>query len=197
MVVVASDRSDAGALALARERGIAAEHIEPGEKSLRGLLGHHRVDMIVLAGYLRLIPETIVREYPGRILNVHPALLPAFGGMGMYGERVHRAVLASGARVSGATVHFVDEAYDRGTIIAQWPVPVFPDDTPHVLAARVLRAEHRLLPRVVDAVAAGRLRLIDGKVRGSSASGTEHAAFLLESVDDATLAAAIESSLAC
>jgi folate-dependent phosphoribosylglycinamide formyltransferase PurN len=93
------------------------------------------------------------------MLNVHPALLPAFGGAGMYGARVHRAVLASGARVSGPTVHFVDEHYDRGAIVAQWPVPVRSDDTADSLAARVLAAEHRLLPRAVAHLAAGRVRL--------------------------------------
>jgi folate-dependent phosphoribosylglycinamide formyltransferase PurN len=100
------------------------------------------------------------------MLNVHPALLPAFGGPGMYGLRVHQAVIASGARLSGPTVHFVDEAYDRGEIAAQWPVPVRFDDTPERLAARVLAAEHRLLPRTVAHVARGALALgEDGRVR--------------------------------
>src|SRR5437773_452015 len=84
-----------------------------------------------------------------RVINIHPALLPAFGGSGMYGRRVHQAVLASGVALTGATVHYVDEEYDRGPIIAQWPVPVRPDDTPETLAARVLAVEHRLLPQVV------------------------------------------------
>jgi formyltetrahydrofolate-dependent phosphoribosylglycinamide formyltransferase len=198
VVLVASDRADAGALELAGQRGIATEHLVPGdERSLAETLSRHRAELIVLAGYLRLVPESIVRAYPGRILNVHPALLPAFGGVGMYGERVHRAVLASGSRVSGVTVHFVDESYDRGAIAAQWPVPVFPDDTPHALAARVLRAEHRLLPRVVDAVAAGRLRLIDGHAVGFASRGTPDAAFLLSAADDAALSGAMDSALAC
>ena len=101
------------------------------------------------------------------MLNVHPALLPAFGGPGMYGTRVHEAVLAHGAKLSGVTVHFVDEQYDRGAIAAQWPVRVFPTDTAAALAARVLRAEHQLLPRVVEAVARGSLVLAaDGHVSG-------------------------------
>ena len=91
----------------------------------------------------------------GRMLNIHPALLPAFGGPGMYGLRVHRAVIDSGARVSGATVHLVDDRYDEGRILAQWPVPVFSDDSPEALAARVLAVEHRLLPATVLAVASG------------------------------------------
>jgi phosphoribosylglycinamide formyltransferase-1 len=198
VVLVASDRADGGALGLARERGIAAEQLVPGdERSLADTLARHGAGLIVLAGYLRLVPGSIVRAHPGRILNVHPALLPAFGGVGMYGERVHQAVLASGARVSGVTVHFVDESYDRGPIVAQWPVPVFPDDTPHALAARALRAEHRLLPRVVDAVAAGRVRLVDGRAVGFASRGTSDAAFLLSAADDAALSVSLDSALAC
>jgi folate-dependent phosphoribosylglycinamide formyltransferase PurN len=105
----------------------------------------------------------VISAVQGRVLNVHPALLPAFGGPGMYGHRVHEAVLRSGARLSGATVHLVDDQYDHGAILAQWPVPVLAGDTPDTLAARVLKTEHRLLPAVVRAVCrdqagAGRLR---------------------------------------
>ena len=96
--------------------------------------------------------EEVVERYAGRILNIHPALLPAFGGQGMYGVRVHQAVLAAGAEVSGATVHYVDEEYDTGTIVAQCPVPVLPEDDAEALAARVLKVEHRLYPAVVDHV---------------------------------------------
>ena len=127
------------------------------------------------------------------MLNVHPALLPAFGGKGLYGTRVHRAVLDVGARVSGATVHFVDAHYDRGPIAAQWPVPVLDGDTPETLAARVLRIEHLLLPRVVDAVARGVIRLADdGRVLGGFAPPS-HAAFDLHALDDATLASRIDA----
>lgn len=108
------------------------------------------VDVILLSGYLRLLPAEVVRRYRGRILNIHPALLPAFGGKGMYGMNVHRAVVESGARESGATVHFVTEAYDDGDVLAQGRVPVVAGDTPEDLAARVLRVEHRLYPRAVD-----------------------------------------------
>jgi phosphoribosylglycinamide formyltransferase-1 len=118
-------------------------------------LERHRIELVVLAGFLQLVPLEVVERYRRRMVNVHPALLPAFGGAGMYGMRVHRAVVAAGARVSGATVHYVDEEYDSGTIIAQWPVPVLPGDTPEALAARVLRVEHRLLPLVVEALARG------------------------------------------
>ena len=104
---------------------------------------------MVLAGYLKLVPPSVVARFRGRMINIHPALLPDFGGPGMYGHHVHEAVLASGAKESGATVHFVDDAFDRGAIIAQERVRVEPGDTPDTLAARVLEAEHRLLPRVV------------------------------------------------
>jgi len=113
------------------------------------------VELVVLAGYLRLIPQEVVRTYRGRMINIHPALLPSFGGQGLYGRRVHEAVLATGCRVTGVTVHFVSEEYDRGPIVAQWPVPVFEDDDVPALAARVLRVEHRLLPSVVHVVARG------------------------------------------
>jgi folate-dependent phosphoribosylglycinamide formyltransferase PurN len=106
-------------------------------------------DLVVLAGYLKLVPPPVVARFRSRMINIHPALLPAHGGPGMYGQRVHEAVLASGAAESGVTVHYVDEHYDRGPIIAQARVPVRPGDTPESLAARVLEAEHQLLPRVV------------------------------------------------
>jgi folate-dependent phosphoribosylglycinamide formyltransferase PurN len=132
-------------------------------------LAHHRVDLLVLAGYLKLVPAAVIARYRDRILNVHPALLPAFGGRGMYGHRVHEAVLASGARESGATVHLVDEVYDRGAILAQGRVPVLPDDTPDRLAARVLAVEHRLLPAaVLAAAAAGRAVPLSETVESSS-----------------------------
>src|SRR5205807_2164795 len=121
----------------------------------------------VLAGYLQRIPPAVVARFRLRLINIHPALLPAFGGPGMYGRRVHEAVLASGAPISGATVHYVDEEYDRGPIIAQWPVPVRAGDTPESLAARVLEVEHRLLPRVVLelALADSLLALVPGSAR--------------------------------
>jgi phosphoribosylglycinamide formyltransferase 1 len=111
------------------------------------------VGLVVLAGYMHLVPAALVRLFHGPMLNIHPALLPAFGGQGLYGMRVHQAVIASGARVSGVTVHLVDDRYDTGPIVAQWPVPVLIGDTPEALAARVLQVEHRLLPAVVEAFA--------------------------------------------
>jgi formyltetrahydrofolate-dependent phosphoribosylglycinamide formyltransferase len=126
------------------EEAVATDTIE--------LLEQHDIEVIFLCGYLRKIPSQVVERFPRRILNVHPALLPAFGGRGMYGINVHRAVIDSGARISGSTIHYVDEQYDNGTIVAQWPVPVKPADTPEELAARVLETEHRLYPIAADHV---------------------------------------------
>jgi phosphoribosylglycinamide formyltransferase 1 len=106
--------------------------------------------VIALAGYLRLVPAPVVTRYRGRIVNIHPGILPEFGGPGMYGLRVHRAVLDSGAHLTAATVHHVDERYDEGEMIAVWPVAVQSDDTPETLAARVLRVEHRLYPLALE-----------------------------------------------
>ena len=126
---------------------------------LRSLLRGFDADLVVLAGYLRLVPPAVVRDWRGRMLNIHPALLPAFGGEGMYGRRVHEAVLEAGVSETGVTVHLVDEEYDRGPIVAQRRVPVRPGDDAARLAARVLEQEHRLLPDVVEAVADGSCRL--------------------------------------
>jgi formyltetrahydrofolate-dependent phosphoribosylglycinamide formyltransferase len=170
VALVVSDRADAYALERARARGIATMHLprSAAEDALEQLLAAHGTDLVALAGYLRLIPAPVVRRWAGRMLNVHPSLLPSFGGHGMYGHRVHEAVLASGTRLSGATVHFVNEQFDRGAIIAQWPVPVRSDDTADALAERVLRVEHRLYPWCVAAVARGTVRLgDDGRVHGT------------------------------
>ena len=146
---VISSRADAGALERARRASVPTAVLrDPGDPAeLLAALGD--AQLVVLAGYLKLVPAAVVSRFRGRMINIHPALLPEFGGPGMYGQRVHDAVLASGATESGATVHIVDEEFDRGKIIAQERVPVRPGDTPDSLAARVLEAEHRLLPRVV------------------------------------------------
>jgi len=146
---VISNKADAGALERARQAGIPAVVLhDPGDpRELLAALAD--AELVVLAGYLRLVPAPVVAQFPRRLINIHPALLPAFGGPGMYGRRVHEAVLASGAAQAGATVHYVDEQYDRGPIIAQQTVPVRPDDTPETLAERVLAVEHELLPHVV------------------------------------------------
>lgn len=159
VVVVVSNRPDAPALERAAARGLPTivlrDATDPAE--WLGVLERHAVDLVVLAGYLRLVPSGVIARFRGRIINIHPALLPTFGGQGMYGRRVHQAVLASGAKESGATVHLVDEVYDRGAILGQVRVPVLPGDDPDRLAARVLEVEHRLLPAaVLAAAAAGR-----------------------------------------
>ncbi len=155
VVRVISNRPDAGALARARRAGVATTVLrnvnDPGE--LVTALGD--AQLVVLAGYLKLVHASVVARFRGRMINIHPALLPDFGGPGMYGRRVHEAVLASGAKESGATVHLVDEEFDRGEIIGQERVPVEPGDTPDALAARVLAAEHKLLPKVVLDLAKG------------------------------------------
>lgn len=156
VVLVLSNKADAPALDRARERGIPAEAFENFRDAAEWLerLARHHVDLVVLAGYLKLVPAGVISAYRGRILNIHPALLPDFGGPGMYGHHVHEAVVRSGVPFSGATVHLVDEEYDRGEILGQARVPVLPGDTADTLAARVLGAEHRLLPAVVLAAAA-------------------------------------------
>ncbi len=165
VVLVVSNRAEAGAFARARAAGIGTTVLGDDGTGLDALLTAHRIDLVVLAGYLRFVPVAVTRRYAGRMINVHPALLPEFGGPGMYGARVHRAVLAAGAQASGPTVHFVDEVYDHGAVIAQWRVPVRAGDDERSLAARVLRAEHLLFPRVVQALAAGEVRLgPDGRV---------------------------------
>jgi len=158
-VLLVADRPGIGALDLAAERGIPTAVIPPGadeESSAQALfppLTEARVDMVLLAGYLRLMPASVVRRFRGRMLNLHPALLPSFGGKGMYGARVHEAVIAAGVRVSGVTVHFVDEEYDRGRILAQWPVQVLPGDTPASLQYRIQAVEHVVYPAAVRELA--------------------------------------------
>ena len=174
VVLVAGNHAESPALTRAAELGLPARALSspaaaatPEQESaytdaLRGLLDETRPDLICLAGYLRRLPTDIVRAYAGRILNTHPALLPAFGGRGMYGARVHQAALDYGVKVSGCTVHFVDETYDTGPIILQSVVPVQDGDTADTLAARVLDAEHAAYPQAVALFAEGRL-LLDGR----------------------------------
>tara|TARA_Y100000588_G_scaffold291264_1_gene310303 strand:+ start:1055 stop:1684 length:630 start_codon:yes stop_codon:yes gene_type:complete len=157
IVLLVSNRESAGALGRARAVGMTTEVVKTDGRvaadvaqDTLSILAKYSVDLILLAGYLRLVPEAVVARYPQRILNIHPALLPAFGGAGMYGMNVHRAVIDSGKLESGATVHFVDEEYDRGSILAQQRVPVNSGDTPEELARRVLEVEHRLYSEAVD-----------------------------------------------
>src|SRR5467141_3406159 len=147
---VVASAAGAGALERARRAGVPTVVLTNPEDPAELVTATGDARLVVLAGYVKRIPPGAVARLRWRVINIHPALLPAFGGPGMYGRRVHEAVLASGARVSGATVHYVDEQYDRGPIIAQAKVRVTADDTPDTLAARVLAAEHRLLVRVVE-----------------------------------------------
>jgi phosphoribosylglycinamide formyltransferase-1 len=148
---------EAGAVERARVAGVPAVVIPTKDRAQDEVardtldaLARHGISVILLAGYLRLLPPDVVRRYSGRILNIHPALLPDFGGKGMFGMHVHRAVVESGVPVTGASVHFVDEEYDRGAVFAQASVPVHAGDTPEDVAARVLGVEHELYPRAVD-----------------------------------------------
>jgi phosphoribosylglycinamide formyltransferase-1 len=170
IVVVISNNSDAGSLAIARDHGIPARHVSQRQfrteseyvAELQNILHGAGVNFIVLAGYMKKIDPGIVGKFRNRIINVHPGLLPEFGGPGMYGMHVHEAVLARKASVSGATVHVVDEEYDRGPVILQRTVDVTDGDTPETLAAKVLRVEHEIYPEAVRLFAEGKIR-IDGR----------------------------------
>ncbi|NTW55928.1 MAG: phosphoribosylglycinamide formyltransferase [Chlorobiaceae bacterium] len=157
-VLCISNRSQCGATEYARINGIPVLHLQENQfpdhdsfsAAMLSALKEHGTDYLILAGYMRKIPDLIVDAYRDRILNIHPALLPKFGGEGMYGIRVHAAVLAAGETESGATVHLVDEVYDRGRVLMQQSVPVLPGDTPETLAARVLACEHELFPLALE-----------------------------------------------
>ena len=154
---VVSNNGDAPALERARRAGIPAIHAsakslgspEAVERKLLELIDEHDISVLVLAGYMKALPTSVIRRLPGRVVNIHPALLPAFGGHGMYGEHVHRAVIARGAQWTGVTIHLVSEAYDEGPILRQRVVAVQPTDTPETLGRRVLAVEHDTLWREV------------------------------------------------
>ena len=151
VALVASDRAGAGALERARTRGIATLHLPASgpAMALEQALDAHDIGLVVLAGYLRLVPAGVVRRWRGRLVNIHPALLPSFGGHGMYGHHVHEAVLAHGCKVTGCTAHLVQGGYDTGPILDQLAVRVADGDTPDTLAARVQAAERDLYPRAL------------------------------------------------
>lgn len=155
VAVVISDRAGSYALERARQEDIETLVIAHADSTaLLNALSSREIDLVVLAGYLRRLPPNVIGRFRNRIVNIHPGPLPGFGGPGMYGERVHAAVLEAGVRETAVTVHLVDEEYDRGAIVAQWPVPVIEGDTPASLAQRVLEVEHVLYPRVIDLVLA-------------------------------------------
>lgn len=155
VVIVGCNRAGAGALDRARAAGVDSQLFDArSEDDLLRILTGRDIQLIALAGYLRLVPPSVIARFRGRIVNVHPGPLPRFGGPGMYGARVHEAVLAAGLRETAVTVHLVTEQYDDGPPLATWPVTVLANDTPDVLAARVLRVEHIIFPRIIDALAA-------------------------------------------
>jgi phosphoribosylglycinamide formyltransferase-1 len=165
------NNSAAFAFERAKKHGIPTRHIAPSHfpseeayaDALCAALGEYRIDIIALAGYMKKIPRSVISAYPHKIINIHPGLLPAFGGKGLYGEKVHQAVLDYGAKVSGCTIHFVDEEYDSGPIIVQKCVPVEEGDTPDSLGARILPNEHKAYVEAVQLFAEGRLK-VEGRV---------------------------------
>lgn len=165
--VVICNNSEAAALVRAASKGIPALHLsskthpDPAalDEAILAALQQHGVNLVVLAGYMKKLGPGVLGAYRNRVLNIHPALLPKFGGQGMYGMRVHHAVLAAGERESGPTVHLVTSEYDAGPILAQARVPVLPGDTAEALQARVLEQEHRLYPDVLRRIATGEIVL--------------------------------------
>jgi formyltetrahydrofolate-dependent phosphoribosylglycinamide formyltransferase len=173
VALVLSTTAEAPALERARAAGVVGKYVDPGkaqdadalDRELGLRLTEANVGLVALTGYLRLLGPEMLRRFPMRIMNTHPALLPAFGGRGFYGRHVHEAVLESGAKFSGATIQFADDQYDHGPIILQAVVPVLDDDTPMTLATRVLEQEHRLYPEAIRLFAQDRLRIEGRRVR--------------------------------
>ncbi len=174
LVGVISNNKTVKSLERARNAGIPAFSVSPKDYEDRALFNEALLakveecepDLIVLAGFLVAIPPAMVARYSGRIINIHPSLIPSFCGVGYYGLKVHEKALERGVKVTGATVHFVTEGMDEGPIIAQKPVAVEDDDTPEILQRRVMeQAEWIILPRAIDDIANGRIRLVDGKVK--------------------------------
>ena len=159
VVLIVTNKATAGVILKGHQRSVPVLVLRKGQIQNRafmlGQLEHFQVDLIALAGFLLLIPPFLVQAYPQRIVNIHPALLPKFGGKGMYGMHVHEAVKAAGETESGPTVHYVNEQYDEGAIIAQERVALDPEDTAEEIAAKVLAVEHRLYPRVIEKLVSG------------------------------------------
>jgi phosphoribosylglycinamide formyltransferase 1 len=172
VVLVISNNSGSGALETARKNKIPNYHLSQKLftneaefcKRFTALLKEYKIDLIILAGYMKMIHPQIIKLYKNRILNIHPALLPEFGGKGMYGMNVHEAVIKSGRKLTGATVHLVDEVYDNGAVILQKEVPVKKSDTAETLAGRVLRTEHKLYPEVIKLFEEKRIKIKNNKV---------------------------------
>jgi phosphoribosylglycinamide formyltransferase-1 len=173
VAVVISANPEAGAVERARTHGIETLIVDPKQfasaddygRELLRLLQERQVDLVCLAGFMRKLPPLFIDAFRNRIMNIHPALLPAFGGQGMYGHHVHEAVITSGAKFSGVTIHFVDEEYDHGPIVLQAVVPVHDEDTPETLAVRVLEQEHKIYPQAIRLFAEGRLKVEGRRVK--------------------------------
>lgn len=168
---VLSNKSDAYALERAKKHGIEAivvdrkkyDSRDSFDEALIAAINEKKPDLIVLAGLMIMIPPQLCRDYKHRIINIHPSLIPSFCGQGFYGLKVHEAALAKGVKVTGATVHFVDEIYDNGPIIMQKAVAIEEGDTPEILQRRVMeQAEWKILPMTIDLIAAGRISVVDG-----------------------------------
>ncbi|MCI4434124.1 MAG: phosphoribosylglycinamide formyltransferase [Thermoplasmata archaeon] len=172
VVVVISNKRDAYALLRAEKEGIPAFFLssknktpEEYDKEIIGILENYKIDLVVLAGYLKILSGVLIERYKDRIINIHPALLPSFGGKGFYGENVHRAVLDAGCRVSGCTVHFVRLEIDKGPIIVQKCVEVLDNDTPETLAERILPHEHQALVEAIKIIEEGRYKIEGMRVK--------------------------------
>lgn len=165
LCAVISNNSNSGALERARKEGIPAYHISekthPGQvtEKIIEIFTKHNVNTVILAGYMKKLDPRVIEYFNGRVLNIHPALLPKFGGEGMYGINVHRAVLEAGEKKSGATVHLVTAEYDKGKILMQMEVDVLPNDTPETLAERVLQIEHKLYTEVLKKISLGEITI--------------------------------------
>ena len=164
---VISNNGDSMAMQRANKENISAYHLsakkfgseEALAKEILGVLAKHEIDMIFLAGYMRMLHITVLEKYNNRIFNIHPALLPKFGGKGMYGMNVHTAVIEAKEKETGVTIHRVNEEYDSGEIVAQATVPVLENDTPEILAVRVLEREHTFLVEVIADIINGKIKL--------------------------------------
>lgn len=167
IVCLITNNSNAFCIERAKQNNIPYYHIsnithpnQPEyEQAILDILLSLNVNLIILAGYMKMIPSSIIQKFKNRILNIHPALLPKFGGKGMYGMNVHKAVIESGEKFSGATIHLVDEIYDNGRILNQMAIEVLPDDTPESLAQKVLSLEHKLYPETIQMIAEGKIEL--------------------------------------
>ncbi|RKI42326.1 phosphoribosylglycinamide formyltransferase [bacterium D16-51] len=186
IALVVSNKEDAYALERAKKAGIEAKYVSPkgfGDldgfgRAMAEIFSEYKIDLVVLAGYLVIIPKSLVTAYAGRIINIHPSLIPAHCGKGYYGLKVHESVLAAGNKVTGATVHFVDEEADHGPILLQKAVEVKEGDTPEILQKRVMEeAEWKILPQAIHLIGQGRVTVADGIAHIREESSKERSVF--------------------